>query len=85
MASSQNDNNNKIAHPAEAGVTIYYWSCSLVLLAPSLLVLLPLPFIAAAVAVGVLKVLSPVVVVMLVLLLRSVVHGYTVAASPPGH
>ena len=37
MASSQNDNNNKIAHPAEAGVTIYYWSCSLVLLAPSLL------------------------------------------------
>ncbi|WP_022959901.1 helix-turn-helix domain-containing protein [Spongiibacter tropicus] len=37
MASSQNNNNDKIAHPAEAGVTIYYWSCSLVLLAPSLL------------------------------------------------
>lgn len=37
MASSQTNNNDNIAHPAEAGVTIYYWSCSLVLLAPSLL------------------------------------------------
>ncbi len=37
MTSQNNDEIDKVAHPAPSGVTIYYWPCSLVLLAPSLL------------------------------------------------